>query len=221
MSNVEKGSIGTVEAVPPQQALAGEVVQKKPFANPTPIGLFAFSATTLILSLYNANAEGIHVGNVVVGMCIFVGGIVQFFAGMWEVVVGNTFASTVFSLFGGFWMSYGIIFIPGAGILDAYEKVPDQLTGALGIYLIVWFLIVTILMMATLRVNIAFISLFFFLDLTFLFLALSQFTGNVNLAKAGGYTGSICSCIGLYSGAALVINKENSFFTLPLGAISS
>ena len=43
-------------------------------------------------------------------------------------------------------MSYGIIFIPGAGILDAYEKVPDQLTGALGIYLIVWFLIVTILM---------------------------------------------------------------------------
>ena len=94
--------------------------------------------------------------------------------------------------------------------------------------------------MATLRVNIAFISLFFFLDLTFLFLALSklvypitsisfsddtplsgQFTGNVNLAKAGGYTGSICSCIGLYSGAALVINKENSFFTLPLGAISS
>lgn len=113
MSNLEKGSIGTVEAVPPQQALAGEVVQKKPLATPTPMyvsmdseplrkftnnpfcrGVFAFSATTLILSFYNANVGGIHIGNVVVGMCIFVGGIVQILAGMWEVVVGNTFAAT-------------------------------------------------------------------------------------------------------------------------------
>lgn len=43
-------------------------------------------------------------------------------------------------------MSYGALFIPGFGILDAYKDAPDQLANALGIYLITWFLVVTLLM---------------------------------------------------------------------------
>jgi len=57
-------------------------------------GLFSFASTTLILSLYNVNARGINVPNVVVGMALFCGGLAQLLAGMWEFATGNTFGAT-------------------------------------------------------------------------------------------------------------------------------
>jgi uncharacterized protein len=69
-------------------------------------GLFAFASTTLVLSLYNVQAHGVTVPNVVVGMALFYGGLSQLLAGMWEFVTGNTFGATgeylgkFFSLFG-------------------------------------------------------------------------------------------------------------------------
>jgi uncharacterized protein len=62
-------------------------------------GLFSFASTTLILSLYNVNARGIAVPNVVVGMALFCGGLAQLLAGMWEFAVGNTFGATGKSFF--------------------------------------------------------------------------------------------------------------------------
>jgi len=57
-------------------------------------GLFSFALTTLILSLYNAQARGIHVTNAVVGMACFCGDLAQLLAGMWEFPRGNTFGGT-------------------------------------------------------------------------------------------------------------------------------
>jgi len=57
-------------------------------------GLFSFASTTLILSLFNAQARGIHVANAVVGMACFCGGLAQLLAGMWEFPRGNTFGGT-------------------------------------------------------------------------------------------------------------------------------
>jgi succinate-acetate transporter protein len=44
--------------------------------------------------LYNVNTRGIHTPNVIVGMAIFTGGLLQFIAGMWEFPRGNVFAAT-------------------------------------------------------------------------------------------------------------------------------
>ena len=57
-------------------------------------GLFSFASTTLILSLYNTNARGIHTPNIVIGMALFCGGLAQFLAGMWEFACGNTLGAT-------------------------------------------------------------------------------------------------------------------------------
>lgn len=59
-----------------------------------PSGLFSFASTTLILSLYNADVRGIGDPNVVVGMALFVGGLGQLLAGMWEFACGNSFGAT-------------------------------------------------------------------------------------------------------------------------------
>jgi len=210
----ELGSVGTVNATSPSDALPRG--SEKKLANPSPMGVFAFSITTLVLSLYNAQARGVTEPNVVVGMAIFVGGLVQFAAGMWEVAVGNTFGSTVFSLYGGFWMSYATILIPSSGILDAFAKVPDEIANALGIFLIAWFAVTFIFLIGTIKKTVAFIALFGALDITFLFLALSNFTGKVVLAKVGGYFGIITAVVGFYIGAAGVLEGD---FHLPVGVI--
>lgn len=57
-------------------------------------GLLSFASTTLVLSLVNAQSTGVHTPNVVVGMALFVGGLAQLLAGMWEFAAGNTFGAT-------------------------------------------------------------------------------------------------------------------------------
>ena len=44
--------------------------------------------------MFNVNARGIQTPNVIVGMAIFAGGLLQFIAGMWEFPRGNVFGAT-------------------------------------------------------------------------------------------------------------------------------
>jgi len=194
-------------------------VPSRRIGNPGPLGLFSFASTTFILSLVNVQARGVATPNVVVGMAIFVGGLVQLLAGMWEFAVGNTFGATAFSSYGGFWMSYATILIPSSGIIDAYAKTPEELPNALGIYLIAWFMFTFMMLIGALRKNISFIALFAFLAATFALLAAGQFTGKVNVTKAGGALGVVTAFIAYYCAVSQLLVREESYFTLPMGDI--
>lgn len=60
--------------------------------------------------MYNVSARGVSTPNVVLGLAIGYGGLVQLLAGMWEFAVGNTFGATAFSSYGGFWISFGFLY---------------------------------------------------------------------------------------------------------------
>ncbi|KAF5363810.1 hypothetical protein D9756_000047 [Leucocoprinus leucothites] len=123
--------------------------RRRRMANPAPIGLFSFAATTFLLSMFNVHTRGITVPNVVVGMAVFAGGLVQLLAGMWEVPNGNTFGAVAFSSYGAFWMSYATIMIPGSGVIDAFNGDMEQFNQAIGMYLITWFMITVMFMCPT------------------------------------------------------------------------
>jgi len=185
--------------------------------NPGPLGLFSFASTTLILSLYNLQTRGITAPNVVVGMAIFCGGLAQFLAGMWEFATGNTFGATAFASYGAFWMSYATILIPASGILSAYTDA-DELASALGIYLIVWFILTFLLFIASLRKNIGLVVLFGFLTITFLILAVGEFTGSLGTTKAGGALGAITAFVAYYVGLSELLASDG--IDLPLGKLA-
>ncbi|ANB15918.1 putative ammonium permease ATO2 [Sugiyamaella lignohabitans] len=182
------------------------------FANPSPLGLCAFALTTFVLSLVNVQARGVQTQNIVVGLAFFYGGAIQLLAGMWEMVVENTFGATALSSYGGFWMSFGAILTPSFGILDAYTD-PKDLESALGFYLIGWFIFTFLMLLCTIRSTVAFFSLFFFLDVTFILLAAGNFSGHVGVTKAGGWFGIITAFIAWYNALAGVATKENSWLT--------
>lgn len=195
-------------------------VYHRKFANPSPLGLMSFATTTFVLSMFNVSARGVTTPNVILGLAIGYGGLVQLLAGMWEFASGNTFAATAFSSYGGFWISFGFIYIPQFGITAAYEGDEGMLADALGIYLASWFIVTFIFFIASLRSSIALSSLFFFLDITFLLLFVSEFTGSSAVHKAGGAFGLLTAAIAYYIALSGMLTKDTSHFTLPVGDLS-
>jgi len=164
--------------------------------------------------MYNVGARGIATPNVVVGMAVFCGGLAQLLAGMWEFPKGNAFGATAFTSYGAFWMSYATILIPGSGIISAFTD-PVELTSALGIYLISWFIVTFLFLIVTLRKSVALAVLFGFLATTFLVLAIGTFSGVASISKSGGALGILTAFVAYYIGLADLLEADNVH--LPLG----
>ncbi|KDR84431.1 hypothetical protein GALMADRAFT_55322 [Galerina marginata CBS 339.88] len=180
-------------------------------------GIFAFASTTFILSMFNVNTRGVHTPNVVVGMAIFAGGLLQFIAGMWQFPRRDVFGATVFSSYGTFWMSYSTIMIPGTGILASYSD-PREFANAMGIFLITWFAVTVMFILPTIRRNLSFTILLSVLSIAFLCLAVGEFTGKNSLTKGGGVAGIITAIIAYYVAVSETLAAERSpILKLPQG----
>jgi len=153
-------------------------------------------------------------------MAIACGGVAQFFAGMWEFACGNTFGATAFTSYGAFWIAYALIFIPGTGVLAAYTdpKVPPaDLGNAVAFFLTAWFIFTFCMFIASLRTSIALIALFFCLDLTFMFLMISEYSKSPECQKIGGALGLVTAAIAYYTGVSGLLTRESAYFMLPAG----
>ena len=86
-------------------------------ANPAPLGLAGFAATTMMLSLVNGNLISTAGGSAPSwALALAYGGIAQLLAGMWEFRTGNTFGAVAFSSFGAFWLSFFFLLHYGARV---------------------------------------------------------------------------------------------------------
>ena len=185
-------------------------------ANPAPLGLSAFALTTFVLSAINSGIAPAGATNIIVGLALFYGGIAQMLAGMWEFKAGNTFGATAFTSYGAFWLSLGIVFVPGSGILDKVTGIPAaDLHPALGFFLLGWTIFTLVMFIGTLRTNAALIALFGLLFLTFLFLTLGEFGAGTH--ALGGYLGILTALVAWYTALAGVLSSSKSVFTLPVG----
>ncbi|KAJ5524324.1 hypothetical protein N7494_010974 [Penicillium frequentans] len=198
-------------------------VEGRKFGNPAPLGLCAFALTTFVLSAINMGAADITEPNIVVALAFGYGGLVQLLAGMWEMAVGNTFGATALSSYGGFWLSFAIVLTPGgfeiASSLGGASS--ENFNYSFGLFLMGWFIFTTILLFCTLKSTVAFFSLFFFLDLTFLLLGIAYLQGggtaaNAKIAKAGGLFGLLAAFAAWYNALAGIADNSNSFFILPV-----
>lgn len=182
------------------------------FANPAPLGLSAFAFTTFVLSMYNAKAMGVKVPNAVLGAAAFYGGFIQMLAGVWELVVGNTFGGTALTSYGAFWLSYVAILVPAFGVGTAYEGTGQE-SDAVAFFLLAWCLFTGMLTIVTMKSTLFFFLLFFSLTITFLLLAIHDFTGNSHVQTAGGVMGVITAFLGWYNAWAGTATRTNSYFT--------
>src|SRR6195952_2557930 len=102
-------------------------------ANPAPLGLAGFAATTFMLSMINANLVNHNSLTGVLGLALAYGGIAQLIAGILEVRTGNTFGAVAFCSYGAFWISF--YFLVTVGLKGVPVK---DITSVIGLYLWTW-----------------------------------------------------------------------------------
>jgi uncharacterized protein len=180
-------------------------------ANPAPLGLLGFGMTTILLNFHNAGF--FPVNSMILAMGIFVGGLAQVFAGVYEWKQGNTFGTVAFSLYGFFWLSFvAMVLLPGSGAeaADAFSK---------GLYLLVWGIFTGCMYIGTLRITKAHQVIFGSLTILFFLLALGDFTGNHTITRIAGWEGIFCGGSAFYAAIAQILNEIYGKTILPMGSV--
>lgn len=172
-------------------------------ANPAPLGLCAFALTTFILSA--ANAGWFSHAEIVVGLALFYGGLAQLLAGMWEFRSGNTFGAAAFSSYGAFWLATG-------WAVQNHQLFND----GFGFFLLAWGFFTFLWFLGTLRTNLALMSVFFFLTITYIALAIGAFAASTTWVGIGGYLGVITALLAWYTGAAGMLATVKSPVQFPI-----
>jgi succinate-acetate transporter protein len=182
-----------------------------PIADPAPLGLAAFAMTTFVLSMFNANLVGAGGEPVVLGLAFAYGGLAQFLAGMWEFRNGNTFGATAFTSYGAFWLSF-------AAYVEFFSKsVSASDAGhAVGLYLIAWGIFTLYMVIPSLRVSAAVVTVFVLLAATFFILGIGNAGGHENIVHIGGWVGLATAVAAWYASFAGVTNATFKRVVLPV-----
>jgi uncharacterized protein len=211
--------LSTTEEAPATVAQSG-------IADPAPLGLAAFAATTFLLSAVNAGWAKNTTGFDWWGYAIAYGGLCQLLAGMWEFRNRNVFGATAFSTYGGFWIGAGLWlhFIGG----PAAATTPLAVNRDLAWILLAFAIFNTYMLIFASQVNMAVFLVFLTLELTLVL----GFIGNFVTTKAalppfavydnpviiiGGIVGVITALVAWYTSAAGVINGLKGKQVFPVG----
>jgi succinate-acetate transporter protein len=179
-------------------------------ANPAPLGLAAFAATTMMLSLINGNLISPLGAGAVLGLALAYGGSVQLLAGMWEFRTGNTFGAVAFSSYGGFWLSlfFLIKLFPATFVHDPH---------GMSAYFWIWGGFTLYMFVASLRTTGAVALVLALLAATYFLLAIGDMgSGSTTITHIGGYVGIATAVAAFYASFAQVLNSTFGGAVLPL-----
>lgn len=173
-------------------------------ANPAPLGLLAFGVTTCLLMFRSAGwAEARQVG-LVVCFAFALGGLGQLIAGVADLLRGDAFGGTAFSLYGSFWLGWGLL-----QVLAGQEVGPVQSPSAFRVgetlFLSAFAVLTAALFVPTMRKSVGLMYVFATLTLTFALLAGGLWSAPC--ALAAGYVGFFCG-VGAIAVAFATLYKE-------------
>jgi uncharacterized protein len=182
-------------------------------ADPAPLGLAAFAATTFLLSAANAGWMSKATGDAWLGYAFAYGGFGQLLAGMWEFRNRNVFGATAFSTYGGFWIGLG---------LWALLVAPKATSASVADHDIAWILLTfaiinTYLLILSTQVNMAVFLVFLTLEITEIILFIGNFSGSSGTVKFGGYVGLVTALVAFYTSAAGISNGLAGRLRFPVG----
>jgi len=179
-------------------------------ADPGPLGLAGFAMTTFVLSMFNSNLVDAKGTPVVLGLALAYGGIAQLLAGMWEFRTGNTFGAVAFTSFGAFWISFWALNVFYA------KDIGGNAGHAVGVFLWAWAIFTAYMTVAALRVNLAVLTVFVLLTVTFILLAIGAVGPHATVTHWGGYLGLATAAAAWYASFAAVANSTFGRILLPV-----
>jgi uncharacterized protein len=119
--------------------------------------------------------------------------LVNLLVGFFELLVGNTFAYTIFGSLGGYFMSMGAILTPTFGIQQAYAKHPEEFRNAMGLFNLCWGAMFLLFLIVAIRSNIFMVIIFAFVCVTCVISAIGDFQMALGHAKAKKNLDRVCA----------------------------
>jgi hypothetical protein len=179
-------------------------------ADPRPLGLGAFAATTWVISTVIAGWESMAALAVVIPIALFFGGGAQFLAGMWAFRRGNTLAATAFSSFGAFNVAFGAwLLLTAAHLLPVSQGNGQSAAVVAGWFIITFGVVAGYLALASLAESGVLFLILATLTVTYVLDGIGVMIGGNNwVAYIGGYFGLLSALIAFYLSAAIVINAS-------------
>ncbi|ODQ82936.1 hypothetical protein BABINDRAFT_159419 [Babjeviella inositovora NRRL Y-12698] len=151
--------------------------------------------------------------NVLAGAGMFLAGICLMLSGMWCMFLGNTFGGTVFTVFGGIWLSYGYVMAPSSGIVASYASIED-FQHAMAAYVATWTLFAFMCWALTFKSTVMFCAQFMWLSLLFLTATIQLYTNSKAWLKVTGVFSLLNGAFGMYNMFAGMADETNSYFVI-------
>lgn len=191
---------------------ASAVVPDPTVADPGPLGLGAFAATTFMLSVFNAKLiTPPTLEAIVLPLALFYGGIAQMLAGMWEFKKANTFGALAFTSYGAFWLTFWYLLTSVAPKLP-----PADAHKAIGFYLLTWTIFTAYMFVGTWRINGALVLVFGVLVVTFALLSYGNWGQHTGIVKLGGWFGIATAILAWYTSFAGMLTATWGRVVLPV-----
>jgi len=114
----------------------------------------------------------------------------------WAIAVGQSAVASVFGIFAGFWLSFAALVL---GLSHNWFALPAaSVTRTVELFLLVWFIVVAMLTLSTLRLPAAYTALFALVALALLLVLLGTSQASTGLTKTGGVVVLIFAALGVY-----------------------
>lgn len=182
--------------------------------DPSALGLFGFGVGTTVIGFVISGFVPTTSMTASIPAVLVFAGVVQFIAGLFALVKGNTFAGTAFSSYGAgnvivatyFWMNhYGLVGSTGA----------DKLLLGIGLFCFAY--ISFVLGIAALHLNPTFVAIVWSLVPGYALAALPNAGGPAWVGYLGGYFLLLAALLAFYAGTAVVINSTHERDVVHLG----
>ncbi|KAF4448981.1 hypothetical protein F53441_7631 [Fusarium austroafricanum] len=218
----------------PHSRVKGDLRLK--FGNPTPLALggFLLCTTPASMALLGWGGAGGFGAGANVGAYFWFGGLLMLLGGIGEWILGNTFPSVLFGLFGGFWFTFGSTIVPGYNAYGIYSKgataeglSEPQFYATFSFFLISMAILCAIFAIASIRTNIVLFVILVILVPCFSCLSASFFAvanGESDKANTYQHAGAaillVVSILGWYIFLSHILQSVDFPFSLPLGDLS-
>lgn len=184
-------------------------------ADPAPLGLTGLAMVTFVAASQKLGwTEGL---SLLIPWAIFLGGIAQLMACVYDFKHNNLFGATAFGLYGLFWVSVAASWMIKLGVFGTTLAAgfdPRQL----GVVFLGYMIISLFLMVASFKTNKALIAIMVLINVLLLGLAMDAFGMGGYWHIIAAWSELTISLLGFYAAGASLLNKMYGRTMLPLGS---
>src|SRR3954447_8886609 len=164
--------------------------------DPAMIGLPSFIVGAIALGLTLVGFVSTASAGAPVAIILAATGVGQFVAAIWATRLGQSAEASVFAIFGGFWVSYGVLVL-GLGH-NWFGVTQSDVVHTQGIFLISWLATVVMLTLATLRLPAVFTLLFLIVDVSLALSLIGTLKAVPTIEHAAGIAVFGFTAVGVY-----------------------